>query len=314
MLPPYCHCKPTARVLRCQYFPRRFVCAADIIIKKEDNAMINTKSVEDDIVYYVTRCAPSDYNPQLLAAYLNLFGELQGLPTPETLELPDSGTHKIHIPPTVTYHRNIAATGIAVAACIATLFVGSLGSAAEHKHNGFFYWISRGKDGTSFVTVPNLDDSTTSISSIHYECTDVPAEYQQYVVDVSDFNFLDGFVSEGAEVFIGNGNGDGDSVHSVFRNSITNNVMMIAVTIYPHDRSVSISGGHDDLADYQSYGYYIDGNNTEYDLLSKTNSHGGMDYVVVFYYGDKKYQISYVDDLPLLLEAARSFYRNLCLK
>jgi len=199
--------------------------------------------------------------------------------------------------------------GIAItvaAACIVLLIItGStrdLVNAGED--SGFFHWLKKDKEGILAVTSPEKVGVSVEENNetVYNSISEVPEEYQQYLVNKEDISLLDGFdlaSIERLEI------GSAQSIREIFISDKKCREVRIGILIYKDETMIA----GDKFVDYDFlYTNVID--KKEQEVYKKQEKNGDIKYLVLFYEGNKKYFVSGNESVEFL-EAVSEEYMDL---
>lgn len=195
---------------------------------------------------------------------------------------------------------------IATAAAVLIMVMiagGSLGAVNASKGNGFFYWLKKDKEGMTMITSPeNLDNNTSVEYAVEYsKVEDVPREYQEYLVDVSGIEQLDGYKQQYITI-------QSDAKYIGIKRYFTDDTMQknIYMGVFMYPEKVGL------------YSEVYLGENLEDNIeveqnegvLGKENPDGDMEYTLFFYKDNVRYYVEGNIDKALLEEIAKE-YKNI---
>lgn len=201
----------------------------------------------------------------------------------------------------LTYFRRHKAAAVAAVVVVAMVLSGSWQMAVNaEKHGGFFWWMDKSEEGTTKITVPEIDsgESEKCIWDKYYSIEDVPAMYKEYVdIPFEIMNLYDEYSMNQIEIAK---NDQSDTIYELFHKE-DDEILYFEIKVYGQ-KILRVR------ENYQGYTFYeeFEFDQIPFEVFQKEEDNDEQRYSIHFYYGNEKYLIS-GNDLDLLKEIAMKY-------
>ena len=202
----------------------------------------------------------------------------------------------------LTYFRRHKAAAVAAVVVVAMVLSGSWQMAVNaEKHGGFFWWMDKSEEGTTKITVPEMDseDSQNRIRENYYSIEDVPEMYKTYVEIPFEImnSYEDGYSINRIEIVKAN---QVDTIYVFFQKGI-DEILHFEIKIYEQE-ILRVR------ENYQGYTFYevFEYNQIPFNVFQKDEDNGKQRYAIHFYYGKVKYAVA-GNDLNMIKEIAKKY-------
>lgn len=202
----------------------------------------------------------------------------------------------------VFWTKHKAAAVAAVLLVAVCLLAGSQRAVNAAKKGGFFYWLSKDKEGVTMITAPeNMETGTdTTTDAVYTSLAELPEEYLQYIVDKEQFATLQEY--EFREVGVSKGTYF-CMLQQFMLEAKTGKGITIGVNIY---RNEAVLERENYFSEGEEAVEWITGEGT---ILIKEGIQGSDEYTLLFYSGNKKYFVEGDCDKEKLKEIAAEYIK-----
>lgn len=258
------------------------------------------EAVKEKLRWYTFEASEEEFDVEAVDALVRFLREAE----PELGEAPET-ENDIQMPVQkkrlvkFSYGKIAAAVVIGVLALtLASVIVGnSLGHSLAWEDGGFFKGLQRDKEGQTMITSPEDLGMDLGIVEFYYELSEVPKEYQQYLVDPIN---VEGLEMADVELTL---------VHKTIAFQEIGTELLLekekkiecGVTIFENETRV-IRDSYDEF----QYQYSIKKEECTIDVHVKENTDKKIEYMVCMYDNNKKFFVSgemEINDLVFILES-----------